>query len=249
MLTFAVSLLATPQQCGEPGAGPVLGGIDLVEAAALAGHNVSLPRGTEAHGVNAFGYRFLFASEANAEAFRSDPDAHVPRFGGYCGIAMTGHDQCCAPLKACLGPTCVHRDERCAALFPIGTIRADSAKPVAITEPQPCRCPGSYGAYALHHRSGTPVQGQVAGAGDAARLVFFFSPRVKLGWDRDADANLVTANANWAALLKRRNVTMTSGVAHCFNTDYLWCLDPGFPPYPPPPFPQCGTSSSVWQVT
>ena len=112
LLSLLAAASAKPPQCGDPGVGPVLGGIDLVEASTLAGQNVSVPHGSEMHGVNAFGYRFLFVSEANAVAFQSNPAAHVPRFGGYCGIAMTGHDDCCAPLPACLGPTCIHLDQR-----------------------------------------------------------------------------------------------------------------------------------------
>jgi hypothetical protein len=221
LLALLAAVSAKPPQCGEPGAGPVLGGIDLVEASALAGQNASVPRGSEMHGVNAFGYRFLFVSEANAAAFQSDPAAHVPRFGGYCGIAMTGHDDCCLPLPACLGPTCIHLDKRYAAL-PMPSIFRLCGKLLHFLTHSP-HCPCSYGVY-------------------AGSLVFFFSPGVKLFWDHTADANLIAANANWAALIKHRNITVSGGVAHCFNTDFLWCLHPG--PIPPPPFPQCGTNSS-----
>lgn len=180
-------------QCGNPEAGPALGGIDLIEAASVSGQNASLRRGSETHGVNAFGYRFLFVSGANADTFRSEPASHVPLYGGYCGIAMTGHDDCCSPHKACLGPTCLNLNE-------------------------------SYGTY-------------------AGRLVFFFSPRVRSGWDGNADANLAAANSYWATLVRSRNITVSGGVAHCFNTDYLWCLEPG--PIPPPPFPTCGNASAA----
>lgn len=127
VLPFATIISALPQECGVPTAGPVLDGIDLVEAHGLAGKNASLPRGVEAHAVTAFGYRFLFVTDANAAAFRLDPTAYVPRYGGYCGVAMTGNDDCCAPLQACLGPTCVHRKLR----YPLASASASLCDRVA----------------------------------------------------------------------------------------------------------------------
>ena len=80
-LALVAAVSATPPQCGNPQAGPALGGIDLIDAASLSGQNASLRRGSETYGVNAFGYRFLFVSGANADAFSSDPASHVPLYG------------------------------------------------------------------------------------------------------------------------------------------------------------------------
>ena len=74
------------------------------------------------------------------------------------------------------------------------------------------------------------------------RLVFFFAPMVKGHWDVEgAAANLAAADADWGAFVAEQSIPPLDGdhgdIAACFNTDYLWCLDPG--PPRPPPFPQC----------
>ena len=85
----------------------------------------------------------------------------------------------------------------------------------------------------------------------AGRLVFFFGPRVKDGWDRAATGNLAAADTNWAALVKQRSVPplapgnnkVPEALRACFNTDFLWCLGPDGPQ--PPPFPACGGPKPV----
>ena len=68
------------------------------------------PFGTVDHQVTLGNYSFWFETAANARAFTANVSRFAPRYGGYCGIAMTGRDDCCAPAKFCLGPTCTHRE-------------------------------------------------------------------------------------------------------------------------------------------
>lgn len=62
---------------------------------ALAGHDPvayfteGVPRpGDPAIALDWDGVRWLFATEANREAFRADPAAFAPQYGGYCAWAM-----------------------------------------------------------------------------------------------------------------------------------------------------------------
>jgi len=106
VLACMAPVYARTQQCGDPTKGPVLGGVDLVAAVRQAGLNTSDPFGSSDNAVLLGNYTFWFQSPGNALEFTHNATAYVPRYGGYCGIAMTGHDDCCAPLKYCLGPTC-----------------------------------------------------------------------------------------------------------------------------------------------
>eukprot|EP00729_Bicosta_minor_P002357 gene2357-29344_t len=166
-------------RCGDPHAGPVLGGIDLVAAVDNAGKNVSQVKGDLR--VTLGEYNFMFTSTDNAAKFLANVSAYVPRYGGYCGIAMTGHDSCCKPMQYCLGPTCTLQNGH---------------------------------------------------------------------WDSEgAAANLNAANNDWASFVATHRIPPLDSahpdVPACFNTDYLWCLDPG-PPLPPP-FPQCPSSTPLRQ--
>ena len=82
----------SPSSCGDPEAGPVLGGIDLVAARANAGRaqTSSLPflQGIPSIYASLGGYEFWFKSQANARAFSCDPLPYLPLFGGYCGIGI-----------------------------------------------------------------------------------------------------------------------------------------------------------------
>lgn len=85
----------------------------------------------------------------------------------------------------------------------------------------------------------------------AGRLVFFFGPGVREGWDRASTANLAAADANWATLIANRSIPpiapgdprVPQEIRACFNTEFLWCLGPEG--QQPPPFPACGSPKPV----
>lgn len=114
LIAVAVAIPPAQQPCGDPAAGPVLGGIDLVAAAGglgtTGGTVGTLLEGSPNHAVQLGSYSFWFVSAEHAMAFTTNVDRFVPRYGGFCGVAMTGHDDCCSPAAFCLGPTCVHRE-------------------------------------------------------------------------------------------------------------------------------------------
>lgn len=81
-LLVAAASAQTAQPCGDPKAGPVLGGIDLV---ALYNDPTSKPvNGSVKLSDSALGgYTFLFASQENLAAFQANRSKYTPGFGGY----------------------------------------------------------------------------------------------------------------------------------------------------------------------
>jgi hypothetical protein len=67
--TTALHAPPTTPQCGNPHAGPVLGGVDFVAAFSAAGSNVSIPLGSPTHTVMLGNYTFWFQSNENAGSF------------------------------------------------------------------------------------------------------------------------------------------------------------------------------------
>lgn len=79
---LAAASAQTAQPCGDPKAGPVLGGIDLV---ALYSNPTHKPiNGSAQYSDNALGgYIFRFASQANLETFQANRTKYSPGYGGY----------------------------------------------------------------------------------------------------------------------------------------------------------------------
>ena len=110
--------------CGEPNKGPVLGGIDIVDAwaKALKARNATAPsqgprpppmaeapplRGSAAHAfATADGFALHFATEANRDAYAADPAKYPLGAGGYCGLGASGRDPRCPEGGHCRGPAC-----------------------------------------------------------------------------------------------------------------------------------------------
>lgn len=86
---------AVATHCGDPNIGPVLMGVDFVQYVTnfLKTGNATLPvRGLKEYVVKLDKYQFLFQSSANADIFRSNPEAYYPQYGGYCAWGLTGYD-------------------------------------------------------------------------------------------------------------------------------------------------------------
>ncbi len=64
-----------------------LGGYDTVAYHTLSPDTAPV-MGSEAYEAQYKGASWLFASQENLDAFRSDPDRYRPRYGGYCAWAM-----------------------------------------------------------------------------------------------------------------------------------------------------------------
>ena len=110
--------------CGEPTKGPVLGGIDVVDAWAKAlkarnatvsnqvprpPHMAEAPplRGSAEHVFTTKdGFALHFATEANKDAYAADPSKYALGAGGYCGLGASGRDPRCANGDHCRGPAC-----------------------------------------------------------------------------------------------------------------------------------------------
>ena len=105
--------------CGEPTKGPVLGGLDVVDAwaKALEARNATahLPpmaaapplRGSAEHVFTTKdGFALHFATEANRDAYAADPSKYPLGAGGYCGLGASGRDPRCANGDHCRGPAC-----------------------------------------------------------------------------------------------------------------------------------------------
>ena len=105
--------------CGEPTKGPVLGGLDVVDAwaKALEARNATahLPpvaaapplRGSAEHVFTTKdGFALHFATEANKDAYAADPSKYALGAGGYCGLGASGRDPRCANGDHCRGPAC-----------------------------------------------------------------------------------------------------------------------------------------------
>ena len=110
--------------CGEPNKGPVLGGIDIVDAwaKALKARNATAPsqgprlphmaeapplRGSAEHVFTTQdGFALHFATEANRDAYAADPAKYALGAGGYCGLGASGRDPRCANGDHCRGPAC-----------------------------------------------------------------------------------------------------------------------------------------------
>ena len=83
--------------CGDPNAGPVLGGVDLVDLKRCvdrAGAPSSPDCAPTVGSVNATygGYTFAFRNASNRAAFESDPVPYLPASGGFCSFSLTGFD-------------------------------------------------------------------------------------------------------------------------------------------------------------
>ena len=110
--------------CGEPTKGPVLGGIDVVDAwaKALKARNATVSnqgprpphvaeapplRGSAEHVFTTEdGFALHFATEANRDAYAADPAKYALGAGGYCGLGASGRDPRCANGDHCRGPAC-----------------------------------------------------------------------------------------------------------------------------------------------
>ncbi|CAH0371991.1 unnamed protein product [Pelagomonas calceolata] len=110
--------------CGEPTKGPVLGGIDVVDAwakalkarnATVSNQGPRLPhlaeapplRGSAEHAFTTpDGFALHFATEANRDAYAADPAKYALGAGGYCGLGASGRDPRCANGDHCRGPAC-----------------------------------------------------------------------------------------------------------------------------------------------
>ena len=114
---FITALAAAGQAafdaCGEPNKGPVLGGIDIVDAwaKALKARNATAPsqgprpphpaeapplRGSAEHAfATQDGFALHFATEANKDAYAADPAKYPLGAGGYCGLGASGRDPRC----------------------------------------------------------------------------------------------------------------------------------------------------------
>ena len=110
--------------CGEPTKGPVLGGIDIVDAwaKALKARNATAPsqgprlphmaeapplRGSAEHAFTTRdGFALHFATEANRDAYAADPAKYALGAGGYCGLGASGRDPRCPEGGHCRGPAC-----------------------------------------------------------------------------------------------------------------------------------------------
>ena len=121
---LATATQATFDACGEPTKGPVLGGLDVVDAwaKALKARNATapsqgprLPHVAEApplRGSADFkyttkdGFALHFATEANKDAYAADPSKYALGAGGYCGLGASGRDPRCPEGGHCRGPAC-----------------------------------------------------------------------------------------------------------------------------------------------
>ena len=125
---FITALAAAGQAafdaCGEPNKGPVLGGIDIVDAwaKALKARNATAPsqgprlphmaeapplRGSAEHVFTTpDGFALHFATEANRDAYAADPAKYPLGAGGYCGLGASGRDPRCPGGGHCRGPAC-----------------------------------------------------------------------------------------------------------------------------------------------
>ena len=116
--------------CGTPEAGPVLGGVDVVDAwaKALGAQNVPAPppgapraapgralAGAEAPPLKGSaehvyttkdGFAFHFATPENRDAYALDPAKYPLGAGGYCGLGASGRDPRCPGGGECRGPAC-----------------------------------------------------------------------------------------------------------------------------------------------
>ena len=105
--------------CGEPTKGPVLGGLDVVDAwaKALEARNATahLPpvaaapplRGSAEHVFTTKdGFALHFSTKANRDAYAADPSKYALGAGGYCGLGASGRDPRCANGDHCRGPAC-----------------------------------------------------------------------------------------------------------------------------------------------
>ena len=110
--------------CGEPTKGPVLGGIDVVDAwaKALKARNATVSnqgprpphvaeapplRGSAEHVFTTEdGFALHFATEANRDAYAADPAKYALGAGGYCGLGASGRDPRCPEGGHCRGPAC-----------------------------------------------------------------------------------------------------------------------------------------------
>ena len=84
--------------CGDPKAGPVIGGIDLVDLKRCvdrAGAPSSPDCAPTVGSVDATygGYTFAFRNASNRDAFESDPLPFLPATGGFCSFSLTGFDE------------------------------------------------------------------------------------------------------------------------------------------------------------
>ena len=105
--------------CGEPTKGPVLGGIDVVDAwaKALEARNATarLPHVAEAPPLRGSaehvfttkdGFALHFSTKANRDAYAADPSKYALGAGGYCGLGASGRDPRCPEGGHCRGPAC-----------------------------------------------------------------------------------------------------------------------------------------------
>lgn len=116
--------------CGTPEAGPVLGGVDVVDAwakalgaqngpapppgapraapgRALAGAEAPPLKGSAEHVFTTKdGFAFHFATPENRDAYASDPTKYPLGAGGYCGLGASGRDPRCPGGGECRGLAC-----------------------------------------------------------------------------------------------------------------------------------------------
>eukprot|EP01060_Flectonema_neradi_P027406 TRINITY_DN37015_c0_g1_i1.p1 TRINITY_DN37015_c0_g1~~TRINITY_DN37015_c0_g1_i1.p1 ORF type:complete len:195 (+),score=31.79 TRINITY_DN37015_c0_g1_i1:22-585(+) len=107
-LAFATALADTTH-CGVVDR-PVADGVDFVDMTRQFQAGIQLPTpvvGTASFKETYGNYTFYFKNESNAGAFSSQPEDFIPKYGCYCGYAMSGVDMHCREeVGFCLGPLC-----------------------------------------------------------------------------------------------------------------------------------------------
>lgn len=83
LMVFVLSITTSPAQTVNTKKGVAIEGYDLVsyfEGSAVKGSK------SHAHTYNEVTYHF--SNAANLEAFKADPEAYLPQYGGYCAYAI-----------------------------------------------------------------------------------------------------------------------------------------------------------------
>lgn len=91
---------------------PVMGGYDLVEYHNLEPQQDGVPGSIEFSHKHRNGYTYYFKNFANRQAFISDPDKYLPKYGGFCawGMAWEYADEGWPWATDHMGPPCGPRD-------------------------------------------------------------------------------------------------------------------------------------------
>lgn len=105
--------LADFTECGDPTAGAVMSGVDIVATylnanASLSGASPQAPvMGSALYNYTSDeGFTFWFSSAGNVALYASSPETFPLGAGGYCGLAVSGNDPACN-YEVCKGPACI----------------------------------------------------------------------------------------------------------------------------------------------